>query len=144
MAIEIRVTGIPPKKRTDISLWANETEVPRVIALRRNSRIAFADRKPFACGVRLRICLFLTPNDFISDQIGDLDNFVSGVCDALQAANTREEHLHGSFNLRENQDVDPMRPIAITNDRAVVSIVADKFLARKAQESYYTVVIDGD
>jgi len=144
MAIEIGVTGIPPKKRTDISLWANETEVPRVIALRRAARAAFGDRKPFTSRIRLHIAIFLTADDFTSEQVGDLDNFVSGVCDALQKANTRPENLHQSFILPENNDVYPTNEIALSNDLAVVSIVADRFQASLGQESHYSVVIDGD
>jgi hypothetical protein len=88
--------------------------------------------------------VFLTQPEFNSDQIGDLDNFVSGVCDALQAANTQPQHLHASFQLPQNQDVDPSLAIAIVNDLAVVSIVADRFQANADDSSHYIVIIDGD
>ena len=143
MSVSIPVTGIPPKKRSDTSLWNCESEVPKVIALRREARTRFGDRKPFTSRIRLRLSVFLTASEFSSTQVGDLDNFVSGVCDALQAADPKAS-LDERFRLTENEDVNPSKAIVIQNDRDVISIVADKFLASQGEPLHYTVVLDGD
>ena len=143
MSIEIRVSGMPPKKRTDTSLWNNGPEVPRVIALRRAARAAFGGRGPFKSHIRLRLSIFLNSTDFFSSQVGDLDNFISGVCDALQAASP-QAGIHEQFSFAENEDIAPSIAIAIENDVAVVSIVADKFLANEQDQAHYNIIIEGD
>jgi hypothetical protein len=142
MKVEIDVTGVPPKKRLEQSLWTNGVEVPRVIALRRAAKEKFGGQKSFSSQVRLRLSVFPTPTKFESTQTGDLDDFVSGACDAVQTARNTDR-FHADFQSPQNQDLDPARPIAITDDRVVVSIVADRFMLREGQESHYLLVLDG-
>lgn len=143
MAIEISVMGLPPKKRTDLSLWSHEAEVPKVINLRKVARQSFGNHLPFKSNIRLRLSVFLTEKEFNLPHVGDLDNFVSGVCDALQAANMNPDDWHQSFQLPENQDVHPTLAIGILNDLAVISIVADRFHTSDDTETHYTITIEG-
>lgn len=107
--IEFTVDGLPPKKDGANSMWRKPTEVPRVIALRAAARVAMNGRPPLEAPVRLSVDVYADPRD------GDLDNFITGICDALQApaARTEPDPMIGSCE-----------PIAFQDDRVVWEIVA--------------------
>jgi hypothetical protein len=55
--------------------------------------------------------------------IGDLDKFITGVCDGLMAAHPRAD-LDQMWLDPQFADVHPSRTVAIVDDREVVSITA--------------------
>ena len=121
-------------------MWGLDVEAPRIIGLRRATNQALLENGPFKFDIRLRIGLFLSEQDFNDINIGDLDNFISGICDALQAA-PPNANIHESFADPRNHDVKPSLQVGIVNDRFVLSIVADRY--RVQNKSHYTVVLDG-
>jgi hypothetical protein len=72
--------------------------------------------------------------------VGDLDNFVTGVCDGLQAAGARAD-LAPAWARPDLALVHPRRVIAIQNDSAVVEIRAIKTVA--PEPAHYRIVLEG-
>ena len=81
---------LPPKKGGATSMWGKPLEATRLIALRKNALEARGSQPIFTVGIRLTLRVhvgfefakqFGDPGNF-----GDLDTFVSGVCDGLMKA----------------------------------------------------------
>ena len=125
--ISFKVEGeLPPKK----SGWGNptDTEPKRLLALRR--RALKAVRSAFTGPVRLSLSVHVGDQasevtDAGEKGFGDLDNFVSGVCDGLMAADPNAG-IHELFDRPENADVDPTKKIAFRDDQQVMEIHARK------------------
>ena len=125
----------PPKKRGKKSMWRHRTEVPRLIKLRKAASEEMKARrheKPFAVKLRLTLCVHIGSKREGSSGnkgSGDLDNFITGVCDGLMAAHERvleQRKWHEDFCRQENQDVHPERAIAFEDDRNIMEICAKK------------------
>ena len=85
--------------------------------------------------VSLALVVYLPAPHF--EAAGDLDNFISGVCDALQAA-PANAHLHEVF---QRQAVDPRTPLLIDDDKKVVCIAARKVPIEDKAQAHYTVEV---
>jgi len=81
--LSISVPGLPPKKDGANSMWRKPAEIPRLIALRRAAHTTMAGRPLFSEPLEIRIRIHADPAD------GDLDNFITGIFDGLQAAHIR-------------------------------------------------------
>jgi hypothetical protein len=79
-----RIEGLPPKKDGANSMWNKPSEFERLITLRRAVCDAFNGDKPLHKDIQLRIRVHVGNMD--PGQVGDLDNFITGVCDGLMAA----------------------------------------------------------
>jgi hypothetical protein len=139
----IRFTGqgdLPPKKDGAKSMWDKPLEAKRLLVLRRAAVAAMGGRPPLskAISLTLNICV---PGHRVA-VIGDLDTFVTGVCDGLQAAHTRAD-LGTIWLEPEATDVLPSRIAAIVNDREIISIVARK-VPLEAAETSYEIVLEGE
>lgn len=142
MHIEFLVKGRPPKKGQGWSMWGTDDEAPLVASLRGAAREAqprYGIRGCFPSLVDLEIAVFV-PEDKL-ESIGDLDNFITGVCDGLQKADCQAT-IHKIFKEPGRERIDPSLALLIKNDAKVVSIVARKVtLAKGCQETYYTVKV---
>jgi hypothetical protein len=58
------------------------------------------------------------------DVVGDLDTFISGICDGLQAADQNVKKF--APVLQDAEDINPKMPILIKDDMNIVKIVATK------------------
>ena len=75
--------------------------------------------------------------------MGDLDSFISGVCDGLQAADSMVlPYLHKIFQEPGRKGIDPRRALLIDNDAKVVSITARKVALDENRDTYYEVAIE--
>jgi hypothetical protein len=123
--IEFRVQSqLPPKKDGANSMWAKPVEVDRLIALRRAALEALAGQPPLRANISLELELhypLLSPGR----QTGDLDNFITGVCDGLMAANPRIAR-DARWDTPELAAISPFHTVAIVDDAAIVSITARK------------------
>lgn len=138
MPVCFTVRGQPPKKRQDISMWNNHVEAPRVVRLRERAAQAREEAgiaHCFRCHVSLTLVVYLPAPQI--EQVGDLDNFVSGVCDALQAAPSNVP-LHPAF---DGQAVDPRTPLLLEDDAKVVCIAARKVRVEDTACEHYTVEV---
>ena len=134
------MNDVPPKKDGANSMWAKDTEVPRLISLRRAAHAALEGKPPLKSNVALHLDMYCRPEELL--RIGDLDNFVTGICDGLMRANPRIKQ-HARW---QSEDLAPIRPeitVALVDDSAVVSIKASK---RPSEDGrvWYAVELTGD
>lgn len=132
------VQTLPPKKDGANSMWGKELEAYRLISLRLAATKAFIDSPPLRQNIELEIIVHIPQN---SRTVGDLDNFVTGVCDGLMACDSKSK-LSAKFSFPEYQKIHPSKVIGIVDDSEVISIVAKKVFG-DCSEPYYTVNISG-
>ena len=135
MKVEFRVEGLPPKKDGANSMWGKKEEAPKLQQLRIAALEALAGRPPLCRRIRLIVRAHIGPAN--SRRIGDLDNFITGICDGLQAADPKA-HIAEGFDDR----VHPSKAIAIADDVEVVEIRAGKVIAPEAP--FYEVILEGE
>ncbi len=73
---------------------------------------------------------------------GDLDNYVTGVCDGLMAAHPRAK-LHETWAVESSPDIRPQHSIAILDDFSIMEISAKK-LTGSREEPWYRITLSGD
>ena len=126
----VSVPGVPPKKDGANSMWGKPAEVPRLKALRAAVRAKVTS--PIAGSKRVTLRLRVLADS----SAGDLDNFITGICDGLMAADPRaridpEQWLDVPVEIR------PDRPIAFVDDGIVAVIEAERLaLEDTAGERY--------
>jgi len=137
--IGFEVTGeLPPKKDGANSMWSKPTEIPRLIELRKAALAAMAGRPPLRTAISLELEIDLPEPR--GQRLGDLDNFVTGVCDGLMAAH-RGIALAARWKQVDCVEILPTRAIAIEDDDAVIQIHAQKRTG--AARPGYRVVLSG-
>ena len=145
--IRFEVHGeLPPKKDGASSMWGKrtDTEPKRLIALRR-AALEKLKSSPFTGNIRLTLrvhvgCRAPVFADAGEKGFGDLDNFVSGVCDGLMAADRRAK-IHPLFCESKNADVHPTKKIAIWDDQQVIEINAKKCI-RPGNHCWYEIGLE--
>lgn len=131
---------LPPKKDGANSMWGKPTEARRLIKLRLAALRAFQGRTPLKRNIRLSLVVHVgSVNDKFT---GDLDNFVTGVCDGMMVADARSK-LDMQWSDLELSDVHPSKLLAIVDDSQIVSIKAEKMVG-DSDLPWYEVVLEGD
>ncbi|MFH1311498.1 MAG: hypothetical protein ABIH65_03780 [Nanoarchaeota archaeon] len=135
--VELVVNDIPPKKHGEKSMWDNKTEAKRIVSLRKEF---FNQFKTILRGyLQLEFTLYVPKKRL--ENIGDLDNFITGVCDALQKSHFRIKKFDGIFSKQENKNIHPEKRNFIENDSKILSIIAKKKITTK-EKPYYTLVLN--
>ena len=138
--IVFSVKGTPPNNKNNKSMWGVESQIESIIHLRMSALIAlneagFSD--PFNSHVYISLTIN-APEDRIEKNI-DLDNLISGVCDALQPKPGNPDiKVHERFNNPDFADIHPDKPILFYNDNQIYGIEATK---SKEETSCYTVTL---
>ncbi len=142
--ISFEVKGRPPRKLRDRSLWSSDEEAPLVKKLREKALEA-RNKKIDDCfhgKIKLNLSIYtnkILDKSGIHDYVGDLDSFVSGVCESLHPANIEAlNYLHSVF--KNNVKIYPDKPILFDDDSQVIDINAKK---SSSKESYYVISIEG-
>lgn len=144
-SIKFEVRGsVPPRNVGTKSMWNNETEIPRLIKLRKSALKVFEGTRPFSKNIKLGIEIHIPSN---YNKPGDIDNFIKGICDSLCVPRTslanKNFPVHEQFNLPENQDIHPRIFEVIEDDEQIVEIMATKTIG-ESEDLYYRVTIDGE
>jgi Holliday junction resolvase RusA-like endonuclease len=92
--------------------------------------------------VALELAMFVPALRLEGESAGDLDNFVSGVCDGLQKADSNVKDVHILFKEPGLEGIEPGTALLFDDDKQVVSICAKKWVAGEGQQSYYKVVVE--
>jgi hypothetical protein len=132
-----RIDGLPPKKDGANSMWNKDVETTRLIKLRESVKKQMNGDEPLSANIR--ISLQLHASSAALTTIGDLDNFITGICDGLMAAHCRAQ-LHDRWN-NTLSAITPSKPIAITDDSKVVEICATK--VGDSDEPWYSLELVG-
>ncbi|EGL84191.1 hypothetical protein CathTA2_0251 [Caldalkalibacillus thermarum TA2.A1] len=88
----------------------------------------------------MRIWFIYLPQTKI-ERAGDLDHFITGICDGLRAAHPRVQP-HPVFKTSVNKEIDPFRPLLIEDARKVMAITAWKQKLGENCRPYYKVMIE--
>jgi len=138
------VKGRPPKKHGEKSMWARNDEAPFVARLREEalrSKMKLGLDDCFHSWVSLQLIVYVPISEL--ESIGDLDNFITGVCDSLQAADPKVlPYLHKIFRESEVDELDPRYALIIDSDAKVMSVSAEKIALNEGKEVYYKVAVE--
>lgn len=137
--IRFHVEGLPPKKNGAQSMWGKRLEVERLVSLRQAALHALKVQPPLRNSIKFTLRIYIPVND---RSIGDLDTFVTGVCDGLMATATGGK-LDPMWSDEELKSIYPTKTIAILDDSQVVSIVADKIIGG-TDKQWYEVALEGE
>jgi len=144
MRVRFIVRGRPPKKHGEKSMWTRNDEAPRIALLREKAleaRMKLGINYCFHSMVSLELRIFVPKSRL--ETVGDLDNFITGVCDGLQAADSKVlPYLHEIFREPGREGIDPRKALLIENDSKVVSIIAKKLGLDEDQDEYYEVIVE--
>ena len=139
--IRFRVNGeLPPKKDGATSMWGKPTEARRLIALRLAAHNALGGQRPFEIDIQLTLRVHVGPQN--DRRSGDLDNYVTGVCDGLMAA-APASSVNQLFREPKASIVNPSKTVAIVDDSQIVKIEAVK-LAGLGGGEWYEIELEGD
>lgn len=140
MRFQFFISGLPPKKDGAQSMWGKPLEAKRLVELRQAALKALKRRSPLKRNIKLTLKIRVGP---INDRsIGDLDTFVTGVCDGLMAAYPGGK-LDPLWDEAELKNIHPSKTIAIIDDSQVVSIQAKKIIG-DTDQPWYEVTLEGE
>lgn len=138
--------ALPPKYRSDKSIWVDKEEAKQVIRLRKEALKYFNGKKPFVKGIKLEIEIW-TPKPEGHEKPGDLDNFIKGICDSLypplSSLNNPNFPIHETFKLPENRDIHPMFFMIIIDDEQIKEIWARMNYIEPEGSKHYRIRIEG-
>ena len=144
MRLEFAVKGHPPKKHGEKSMWSRKDEAPFVAVLREKAleaRTKSGFNDCFQSNITLELAMFVPQSQI--ESIGDLDNFITGVCDSLQSAYPSVfPYMHSIFQEPSRKKIDPRYPILFEDDAKIMTITAKKIAIDNDQEMYYKVAIE--
>ena len=120
---KFHVEGLPPKKDGANSMWGKRLEAERLVNLRRAALTAMEGQAPLKKDIRLAITVCVGAEN--NRSIGDLDTFITGVCDGLMKAAPRCK-VRADVWSKAEEGIRPDKRIAIDDDSQVVSIQAAK------------------
>ena len=138
MPYQFEVKGLPPKKDGANSMWSKKLESERLVALRQAALKAFSGEPPLRSNIKLILKIRIPVNN---RSIGDLDTFVSGVCDGLMKRDPRSKLHKETWSNPEYRGVHPDIVIAIVDDSQVIGIQAEKV---KDDVQWYEVMLEGE
>lgn len=117
--IRFAVLGLPPKKDGANSMWRKSTERERLKRLRSAAVESMQGRQLLTKPIHLIVRLYAEPHD------GDLDNFITGICDGLMAVQQRTP-----IAMQEWDDIAPaaapIHPIVYRDDKLIARITAER------------------
>jgi len=129
MKLNFRVENIPPKKDGANSMWNKKSELIHLKELRKKAFEAMNGKSPFDCPLHLKIIINANQKD------GDLDNFISGICDGLMAAHPRTPITNELWNdLPEGAR--PRNNIVYQDDSLISKIEAERKEVNKSLRFY--------
>lgn len=134
-----RIEGLPPKKDGANSMWNKPLEVERLIALRTIMRGILGGTSPLLRDIKLTARIHVNP--IVAESCGDLDNFVTGICDGLMAAHPRAK-LSSLWQEAEYSDIHPTIVIGLKNDGAIFTISASKIC--DSESPWYEIELEGE
>ncbi|MEO6196715.1 MAG: hypothetical protein ABIP58_01260 [Dehalococcoidia bacterium] len=130
--MQLRVEGLPPKKDGAKSMWGKPLEAHRIRALRLTVAEKLAGAPPFARNIEIDLECHVGPRN--DRNTGDLDNFLTGICDGLMAADARAT-IAPIFE----EAIDPGIAVGIVDDAQVIKITARKVITDEPQHYYLTI-----
>ncbi len=135
MSVEFKVQGKPPKKDGANSMWGKKSEAKNIVNLRKAATTARNEINITPFTGRVSIELTIYSDNAVIENMGDLDNFITGICDGLQAADPRAK-MQGLIL----SECEPYQPLLYYTDARGVDIQARK-IPIENQDIHYTVKV---
>ena len=135
MEVKFEVHNLPPKKDGANSMWRKGAELPRLKSLRVAALKAWGNAPLLAEKAELEIFIYTDPRS------GDLDNFITGICDGLTAAHPNTP-IDDEAWIDIPSEAHPRNAIALSDDSIVERIVAER-LQYSGFGPWYEVHIKG-
>ena len=137
----LEVKGLPPKKDISLSMWNDKkkpNQIQRLIELRKEAKkkIKGIIRKNIVLDLRVYI-----PKRKNQISEGDLDNYISGICDGLMLADKGVQNISKEFEKYEG--IHPRIRSFIKDDCETVQITARKIVLDDIEE-HYQLIIQGE
>lgn len=142
MSVQFEVLGLPPMKDGASSMWCHQPGIDRLIALRRAAQAAFAEAGAQPLDGPVRVTLEVRGVPALECRSGDLDNFITGVLDGLQAAAPGTPWPDHSSWTSVAAAIQPNTPVGLVDDAWVVEVVACKRRGVAGEEPMYTVTLE--
>ena len=140
MHYQFSVSALPPKKDGANSMWGKPLEAKRLAALRQAALQALDGQPSLQNNIKLSLMLHLPVNNRL---IGDLDTFVTGICDGLMKRDPRSKLHEETWSNPEYRAINPDKVIAIEDDSQVISIQAEKIIGNTYHQ-WYEVILEGE
>ena len=100
-------------------MWRKRSELQHLIALRKAAAEAMQGIPLIQSEITMNICIYADPHQ------GDLDNFITGICDGLMAAHRRTPvDLLAWMDLPE--EARPDHPICFQDDVLIQLVTAER------------------
>lgn len=129
MKVRFTVEGVPPKKDGANSMWRKSADVPRLKAFRIAACAALDGRTPPDGPVSLTVRVYAPAG------AGDLDNFATGICDALMAVHPRVP-VDPSLWAELPDAAKPDRAIAFRDDSVVSRLTLERLVVPTGGPQY--------
>ncbi len=130
MKIRFEVEGLPPKKDGANSMWRKGAQQNRLKALRVEAANRMAASPPTTSAIKMTLCVYAHPGK------GDLDNFITGICDGLMAAH----HLTPidlSLWMDIPESARPNHSICFQDGMVINQITATRLPLKETGECYF-------
>jgi len=137
--IKFHVDGLPPKKNGANSMWGKRLEAKRLVALRQSALQALKGQPALQSNIKLILKIHIPVNN---RSIGDLDTFVTGVCDGLMATRYGGK-LDPIWDNEELENIHPIKTVAIVDDSQILRIQAEKVIG-DTEQPWYETVLEGE
>jgi len=134
--ISFSVPGIPPKKDGANSMWRKPSEIDRIKSLRLAAQCAMQGQSLAESSIHMELQIYADPAD------GDLDNFITGVCDSLMAAHPRTPINDADWN-NLSPSIRPSQAIVYDDDRLVQKITVER-VSPNQEGKHYIVTLEFD
>lgn len=121
-------------------MFGKAGEAVKVVALRKAARAAFQSDPPLSQNIHLGLVMHVGATN--TRLTGDLDNFITGVCDGLMAAQPNA-NIAPIFEDPELAAIHPSLAIGILDDSQVIQISARKVIG-DTQTPWYEVTLEGE
>lgn len=121
MRIQFSVNGLPPKKDGANSMWRKPSELARLKALRLAALEAVHGDLHTSAALRLHLRIYAPVS------AGDLDNFITGICDGLMAAHPATPIDPDSWR-DVPTEAQPHKSIVYTDDGQIMQIIAERIV----------------
>ncbi len=136
MKVKFDVHDLPPKKDSANSMWRKGAELPRLKALRVAALEALGGVPMLMHNAELEI------NIYADSRSGDLDNFITGICDGLMAAHPNTP-IDDQAWLDVPPEAHPRNSIAFSDDAIVRKIIAERKSQYEA-DAWYEIAISSE
>jgi hypothetical protein len=137
--VEFTVIELPPRKIGGQSIWVTQSEIPRIVALRKAALEAMAGSSPLSGEISLVLEVHIPWGALYSADVSDV---VHGVCLSLSRATPRCK-LNEFWEAPELRAIHPTICVAIVDSARVTFIYAQKIPYYRG-ESWYRVILDGE